>query len=154
MPTCLAVDMRDREKYLCWFKDHSPTSLADLGGLVSLETGVLGDPKVNCDDAYAIGCKSAEAVVGKNFTFSLQRKDKVVTLSSLSTAVKIRGEEIIVDPSILFHRLALVINNNDEREEFFSYELATEPTSLFKNGLMRKGNKADMGRSYGEMLTA
>ena len=111
--------MRDREK--CWFKDHSQTFLADVDGLVSLEIGVVGEPKVNCDDAYAIGCKSAEAVVGKNFTFSLQRKDKVVTLSSLSTAVKIRGEEIIVDPRILFRRLALVINNNDEGEEFFSY---------------------------------
>ena len=38
---------------------------------------------MNCDNAYNIGCESAEAVVGKNFTFSLHRKDKVVTLSSL-----------------------------------------------------------------------
>ena len=135
--------MRDREKFLCWCKDHSSTSLADVDGLVSLETGVVGDPKVNCDDAYAIGCK----FVGRKFTFSLQRKDKVVTRSSLSTAVKIRGEEIIVDPIIIFHRLALVINKNDGREEFFSYELATEPTSLFKNGLMRKGTKVDKGKN-------
>ena len=24
-PTCLAADLRDREKFLCWFKAHSPT---------------------------------------------------------------------------------------------------------------------------------
>ena len=43
--------MQDGEKFLCWFKDHSPTSLADVDGLVSLEIGVVGDPKINCDHA-------------------------------------------------------------------------------------------------------
>jgi hypothetical protein len=145
-PRHLAADIRDREKFLNWFKEHSPTSFDALDGLASLETGMVGDSNVNCDIAYELGCRASESVVGKDFTFSLQRKDKVVTLASSSSTIKVRGDDVVVDPGILFHRLSLLIKDNEERESFFSFELATEPTSLFKNNLMRKGNKAEMGK--------
>ena len=153
-PSCQEADTRDRGKFLNWFNDHSPNSFSHIDGLVNLESGVVGDPKVNCEDAYSIGMKSANAVSGKKFDFSLKLKDKVITLGSLSSTVKLRGEDTIVNPTILFHRFSLIINSDEEKEEFFSYELATEPPSLFKNSLMRKGNNANMGTILRKNVTS
>ena len=44
----------------------------------------------------------------------------------------------MIDPLVLFGRLCLIVQNHDDATAQFCYELATEPPSLFKNGLMRK----------------
>ena len=59
--------------------------------------------------------------------------------------MRVRGQDAVIDPNILWHRLLLSINNSQDRETFFAYELAPEPTSLFKQGMMRKTQKAAMG---------
>ena len=59
--------------------------------------------------------------------------------------MKVRGRDVAIDPNILWHRLSLVIKDNTERESCFSYELAQEPTSIFKQGMMRKTQKSQIG---------
>ena len=43
---------------------------------------------------------------------------------------------------MLFSRLIIQAERSHDPKAYFVYELAHEPTSLFKNGLMRKANKA------------
>ena len=40
----------------------------------------------------------------------------------------------------------MLIDRGDDLTDCFDYELTREPTSLFKDGLMRKPNKAQLGR--------
>ena len=49
---------------------------------------------------------------------------------------------IHIDPMVLFARLMLVLQREANPAPYFSYELSPIPTALFKDGLMRKANKA------------
>ena len=113
-------------------------------------TGVTAnkDDGVNCDQAERIGfdiqSSLDDVIVNKA---SIKRSKQVKTLASLLPAVKINGEQVCVDPNILFQRLIMLIDRSEDMTSCFEYELTPEPTSLFKDGLMRKPNKALLGRS-------
>ena len=47
-----------------------------------------------------------------------------------------------IDPLILFARLTALLQRDDEITDKFRYELIPEPTSLFKDCMMRKANKS------------
>ena len=75
----------------------------------------------------------------------LKRSDQIRTLSRLQDGViKLNNISTAIDPLVLFGRLpALVERQEDIRFQFF-YELTPEPTSLFKDGLMRKPTKSTL----------
>ena len=126
-PSNISRDLKDFKSFLNWFQIHSPF-------------------EVNCDKAYEIGVAAADSINGNLFSLvHLPRKDKVFTFSSSQNALKVRGRDVAIDPNILWHRLSLVIKDNTERESCFSYELAQEPTSIFKQGMMRKTQKSQIG---------
>ena len=52
--------------------------------------------------------------------------------------MKIGEKTINIDPLILFTRLTAIVHRERDPIEQFSYELTPEPSSLFKDGLMRK----------------
>ena len=58
--------------------------------------------------------------------------------------VEIDKEKIHVDPMLLFSRLTVLIEREEEIQEYFRFELTAFPTSLFKNGMMRKANKSKL----------
>ena len=43
-----------------------------------------------------------------------------------------------IDPSILFNRLLVITQRSSDMELYFKYELAAQPTSIFKDNYMRK----------------
>ena len=47
-----------------------------------------------------------------------------------------------INPVVLFNRLTMLIKREEERLNFFKYELTPEPASLFKDRKIRKANKA------------
>ena len=47
-----------------------------------------------------------------------------------------------IDPVILFTRLTALFQRDDCLVEHFGYELTPEPTSIFRDGMMRKSNKS------------
>eukprot|EP00795_Rhopilema_esculentum_P016688 gene16688-8134_t len=49
---------------------------------------------------------------------------------------------VTINPTILFSRLSALANFQSNITENFCYELTLEPTSLFKQGMMRKSTKA------------
>ena len=113
---------------------HSPLLYIykDIYSLVCLSTWFVANVGVNCDRAHKIGKKAAEPIDVQWFSdVHLQRKGKVITLNSSLHTLKVSGATI--DPNI-WHRLPVVINDNPERESWFTYELSQEPRALFKQG--------------------
>ena len=48
---------------------------------------------------------------------------------------------------LLFSRLLVLVERDDDMKECFKYELRLIPTSLFEHGMMRKPNKLALGRA-------
>ena len=64
----------------------------------------------------------------------------MVTISSSKKGVKVRGENVNMNPQTFFNMITCVLNNSEEMEYFLSYELSTEPLALFKRGQMGKAD--------------
>ena len=73
--------------------------------------------------------------------FSVQNKVK-----PLQHYCKVNSDTIHEDPNVLFQRLIMLVDRADDMTNCFEYELTPEQTSLFKDGLMRKPNKAQLRR--------
>ena len=56
--------------------------------------------------------------------------------------ITIENQVIHIDPSMLFTRLIVLLERSERMEDYFQFELTPMPTSLFKDGMMRKSNKA------------
>ena len=74
----------------------------------------------------------------------MPRKERTVTLATLHSTFKIDNEVVSINPLILFSRLILLAERGEETNPCFEYELTNYPFTLFKNGMMRNGNKASL----------
>ena len=98
---------------------------------------------MNCDKIEKVGEEIQKSLDGKALQdASVKRKDMVKTLENLKSGVITEKEMIYIDPMALFARLMLILQREADPVPYFSYELSPIPTALFKNGLMRKANKA------------
>lgn len=139
-------DKKDRGTFVEWLEAHPPFAGYEAERLVCLSTGLVADLSVNCDSAVELGRKAASGMSGKKFTdLTLRRGDKVKTIGSKQKTVRVRGENVEVNPSLLLNRITCVLNNSSEMDEFLAYELAPQPPSLFKDGVMRKPTKKAIG---------
>ena len=74
-----------------------------------------------------------------------KRKMQLKSLNSLTKVIKIPGKKALhFDPTILFVRLAAVAQREEIVEDYLDFELTSYPLSLFKNGMMRKPDKATL----------
>ena len=82
-------------------------------------------------------------MIGKPFDdLKLERKKKVKTFSSMKNSIKICNDEITVNPTQLFNRIACTIESSTQLEGYMKYELAPQCPSLFDEVSMRKGTKS------------
>ena len=96
--------------------------------LASLASGVVASRAVNCDDALSVGEASMKAMEGKRFSeIHLQRRNNVRSLASVTKAVKVRGEDVCMNPNQLFHRIVCIVRSEEELAEYLTYELAACP---------------------------
>ena len=99
-PSHLAQDLNDLNIFTDWLKAHPPCSFTDSETLVALATGVKADSTVNCDQAYTFGKSAADAVTGQIFSsIQFYRKDKIVSFSSMKNTVKVRGQDVDINPT-------------------------------------------------------
>ena len=72
---------------------------------------------------------------------SFKKKEEAVTLSTKPT-VKIGGEQVSVDPQLLFKRLLYVAGGDlSKLEDIFQHELTALPSSLFDDiGFMQESS--------------
>ena len=112
--------------------------------LKSLSSGLVRD-ELNCDDAEMVGLAiqpSLDGVCMEDVT--IKRNSKVKTFQDLLTTTIVGKEKVFISLKILFSHLTTLSNFRDDVEENFSFELTPEPTSLFKQGMMRKPTKANL----------
>ena len=116
---------------------HSFFVYKNTSRLVCITNVLIADPSVNCDQAYDLGKEVADNFTGKSFVDTIPRKSKAVTIRSSKKSVNVRGENVDINPQTFFNRIICILNNSEEMELFLSFELSSEPVSLFKAGQMR-----------------
>ncbi|KAK3928365.1 Protein lin-54-like protein [Frankliniella fusca] len=145
-------DRLDSGKMYEWLELHSPfTKPKEL--LVSVSSGLSGDSTVNCLELLEVGRKMLASMAGKTFgELTLKRKDRVLSLATVTSSIKINNCVEPVNESQLFHRIVLLNLPDSELANCFAYELAPMPTSLFDpSGMMRKGNKAALAQALDQL---
>lgn len=65
LKSAMKRDRKDIQKVTSWLKDHFPFN--ENSDLMSLSTGVIGDPTINCYKAYEIGMENFQSILNLNF---------------------------------------------------------------------------------------
>lgn len=126
-----AKDMSDAQAMLSFLSSRNPFHEHD--SLHCIVTGVVADVSVNAGSAKEVGDKILSGMTGKTISkHSFRKKDQVVTMSH-STAIRIRDEDVQIDPQLLFQRLVTAGMRLENMHTVFQYELCSYPPSLFEN---------------------
>ena len=126
-----------------WFLKNSPFDEC-ITEFKSLSTGICDNGTVNCDETEQIGKKIQEDLNDICFhEVKIKQSLKVNNFGSMYNSVKVDNKKAInIKPTPLFLRLIANAQRTPTIEDYFHYELTAYPMSLFKDGLMRKLNKA------------
>ena len=129
-----ARDWRDTLAAVQYIQEINPFSPDPT--LRNIATGVHTHTTVNVITAKNVGTKILQSMDGKTAAeYTFKKKDQVVTFNTKSS-VKIDGDEVQVDPQLLFQTLIIVAQTSDELELAFKYELCSHPPPLFNALLM------------------
>ena len=138
-------DKEDGLKFTTWLEESNPFTYEDKH-LHSLSTGIVsieGKDNVNCERAEGLGLIIQKELDNTSLSSaSIKRKHQIKPLDTLLNTVKVNEVKVYLNATTLFTRLAAIAKREDDEERYFSHELTTEPMALFKNGLMRKPDKA------------
>ncbi|CAH0560393.1 unnamed protein product [Brassicogethes aeneus] len=136
-------DVADLQILQKFFNRYDPFPQTD--NIMSIFSGIIGSNSVNCHEAYEEGKKSLQAIVGMNFgSVKFKRKNKVLSLQTVQSSVKVNGDIIAIDPLLLFQRISLTIDSKKDMETYLQYELAPFPLSLFTENGLRKNVKSQL----------
>lgn len=122
-------DDTDISKLLIWLGEHRPFDQRSC--LLSLSTGFIGNPEINCHKAFEFGNKGMMTMINKNAEFSLTKLYKVQNLTQ-AKSIHISEKFSSIDPLMLFQRISMIIQGDQVKmREAFKYELSPYPLSLF-----------------------
>ena len=140
-------DQRDKTTLQNWLEDHSPYT--GTKELVSIANGMTAsiESVINCDNAEDIGAKIQQSLDVNYQMSKIKRSEKVKTMTSLLSAVKIDNEDVTIDLMMHFSRLIVMAMREKNIASYFSYELSPYLTSLFKDGIMCDPKKSKL-RDY------
>ncbi|KYM97251.1 hypothetical protein ALC62_12065 [Cyphomyrmex costatus] len=140
-------DNSDVEKLYVWFSEHNP--FPEGKELISLGTGIIGNNSINCHKALEVGSELLKKIVGNNFeSLSFKRKEKVLPLSAINSSIKIDSSAVPINPLLLFQRISILKNSEEDMKKYLEYELSPFPLSLFTENGMRKGTKSSLYTSF------
>ncbi|GBN46391.1 hypothetical protein AVEN_23271-1 [Araneus ventricosus] len=81
---------------------------------MSLSTGAIGNSKTNSYQALEIGTRMMKSLIGSNFgDIKQSKKNVVLPLASVSSAIQMNNETVVVDPLIIFQRTTITKKNED-----------------------------------------
>jgi len=144
----LSRDFTDLSKILEYFVQNCPFDVSD-SRLRSISSGLVASDTdaITSDTADEVGSRIMVSMDDHAFTDVVLRKaDQVRTLALLKKKIKINDNHVVIDSSILFNRLLLVMERSSEMKPCFSYELTAMPTSLFKDESLRKADKSQLAK--------
>ena len=142
-------DYADMNKMVRWLDDRNPFFGEDAR-LRSLSTGAVaqdGD-KVNCDCSEDVGRSLHQRLDNASVhEAKMKRKDQLVPLDFVYNTIRVDKKEVYINPTTLFVRLVAIAQREEDVSQYFQYELSAYPTSLFKDGYMRKPVKPKLRQS-------
>ena len=139
-------DTEALKKLVDWFENNNPFD-PNYPALRSLSSGITTSPEdnINYDGVEIVG----KSIQNKLDTLSteeckIKRTDQVKTLVHLHNGIKVDGNTVHINLSVLFSRLILLVKKEANRTKYFVYSLTPEPASLFADGQMQKSDKAKL----------
>ncbi|GBM44212.1 hypothetical protein AVEN_246813-1 [Araneus ventricosus] len=96
---------------------------------VVLSTGVIGNSKANSHQVLEIGTQTKKSLIGSNFGDIKQpKKNVVLPLACVSSAIQMNNETVVVDPLIIFERTTITKKNDEDVADFYFlvYEVCKE----------------------------
>ena len=97
---------------------------------------------ISCDKANEISAKIYASIIKPIHLKKVPWKEKTVTLARLHGTLKTDNEVVVnINPLILFSQLILLAEREEKTTPKFEYQLTNYPFSLFKQGMMRSGDK-------------
>ena len=137
-------DNQTLQQLKAWFYINNPFGV-NCPELCSLSTGLVAmkEDNINCDEAEIVGETIQTTPNGTEIlSCTIQCKDQILTISCLKDPIKIGNETIYIKPEVLFNRLTLLAQKDDERITVFQHELTPEPApfSRGKNVKTCKGH--------------
>lgn len=143
----IARDNADVEKLISWFSQYTP--FPNINEIMSISTGIVGDEKINCHMSREIGNNGLSRIIGENFdSVKFKRKDKVLPLATISNSIKVDTLSVPINPLLLFQRMCVTKQSDEQLKEYLSYELAPFPMSIFTEEGMRKGTKSSLYSAF------
>ena len=139
-------DSDDIAKLVAWLEVNNPFDGQDCR-LRSLGSGVSASTtdSVNCDSADEVGANIMKKL--DNCVYSevvMKKADRVKTLADITTVAAPHQKQVNLENGLLFSRLLIILSRESEIEPYFHYELTAVPSALFKNGFLRKADKAQL----------
>ena len=141
-------DTQDQQKTIAWFESHNPFAWPNPS-LSSLSSGLIAvkGNDISCDDAEMICTEILYKITGKCFTdIVVRKKDTVKTLLHLQKGVPVDGGSVHVSSSNVFNKLILLAETQPEVAKYFKVELTPVPAALFADDMLRKPDKAALGK--------
>lgn len=148
-------DRDDIKKMVDFLMDRNPFESTEES-LRSIASGVVAGDKVNVDKGREVGMNILKDMEGKKVgDFKFSKKAQVTTMSD-NASVSIGGDDVEIDPQLLFQRLVAAAQGAvpiEDLQNFFAYELCTYPPSLFESKqLLRQANKATLAQELTKQL--
>ena len=142
---------RDYEDYVIfrdWLEQRNPFTFVDehLHSLTSGWVSVSAEHLVLSEIRADLSNHSKSIGWSKFINWNWNAKC-IRPLEVLGNVVKIDKEQVHVNPIILFTRLTAITEREDDVKKYFSLEMMPYPPSLFKDGLMRRADKAALRRA-------
>lgn len=147
--TTTTRDSRHFLTFCNYFTSHSPFA---YGGdyrdcLVSISTGAVAPKCCNADSAVELGIQAAASLTGQNYSdVKLKRNDRIISIGAATNTATVRGQDVEVDPTLLFMRVTCVIQKPSDMEDYLKHEFSKQPPALFEKGVMRKNNKSALAK--------
>ena len=142
-------DNCDLRKIVDYLKSHNPFDICD-GRLRCVTSGVAAadSDSISCDETEEVGVRIMQAMDGMLFKdVKMRHRDCVRTLADVGNSSTVnRKAQLNVDPNILFTRLLAIVQRSSDLEQYFQYELSSEPLSLFTSGRMWKTDKSQLAK--------
>ncbi|XP_022240123.1 uncharacterized protein LOC111085509 [Limulus polyphemus] len=143
MSTRLQKDMIGTQDHLSYLVQRN--SFSSEPTLINIATCVTVSSSVNAYDVKVVGQSILTSMEGKVVTDYTFRKKTQAVKMDVKTCVKIRDEEVHVDPQLLFQRLITAGIRCSDLSEIFEYELCTYTSAVFESRyVIRPANKSTL----------
>ena len=111
--------------------------------MVSISTGVVDPECSSADCAVELGIEAAARLTGQNYSdVKLKRNVRVISIGAATNTATVCGQDVQVDPTLLFMRVTCVIRKPSNMENHLKHEFSKQPPALFQTGVMSKNTKS------------